>query len=173
MERARAIAEMAHVGQTDKAGNPYVRHPERVATYVRLLTGGFSAKDQQHAVAAAWLHDVIEDTKVSYGMLREFDIPEPVIEAVRLLTRYPDVAPEVYYANIRENKIALVVKYADLVDNTDPQRLALLPPEQQQRLRAKYERASACLRIHPQRWWEVASDPMVLEEAMTRTSSLP
>ena len=59
--RAEALARSAHAGQVDKAGAPYAQHPERVAAAV---TG-----DPQ-AQAAAWLHDVVEDTSTSLADLR-------------------------------------------------------------------------------------------------------
>lgn len=57
---AAALARDAHQGQTRKYnGTPYVRHPARVAARVALMPGS-----TEEMVAAAFLHDVVEDTTV-------------------------------------------------------------------------------------------------------------
>ncbi|MTJ93609.1 MAG: HD domain-containing protein, partial [Desulfovibrio sp.] len=65
--RAAAFAAEAHaaVGQVRKyTGEPYVEHPRAVARLV-ADAGGDDAM-----VAAAWLHDVVEDTRVSLDEIR-------------------------------------------------------------------------------------------------------
>lgn len=58
--RAAAFARRAHEGQFRKYdGRPYIVHPEEVATIV--ADHGGSPEMQ----AAAWLHDVVEDTPVT------------------------------------------------------------------------------------------------------------
>ncbi len=58
VEKAKAIAYEAHKGVKRKWGDdPYIVHPERVANKVASLVG---VNDED--VAAAWLHDVIEDS---------------------------------------------------------------------------------------------------------------
>ena len=49
---AEQIARKAHDGLTDEADRPYIEHPARVAA--RLT--------DPELRAAAWLHDVVEDT---------------------------------------------------------------------------------------------------------------
>jgi (p)ppGpp synthase/HD superfamily hydrolase len=52
------IASTAHRGTTRKYNNePYIVHPKRVANLVE-----FKVQDE-HLIAAAWLHDVLEDTE--------------------------------------------------------------------------------------------------------------
>ncbi|MCU9847443.1 HD domain-containing protein [Defluviimonas sp. WL0024] len=55
--RAEAFARQAHAGQTRKgaASEPYVIHLEEVAGFVRRHGG------DEIALAAAWLHDTVED----------------------------------------------------------------------------------------------------------------
>ncbi len=58
IERAQAFATRAHEGATRKfTGEPYVTHPQQVAERAAALS---DATDEM--VAAAWLHDVVEDT---------------------------------------------------------------------------------------------------------------
>ncbi|MGP9587215.1 HD domain-containing protein [Micrococcaceae sp. AOP34-BR2-30] len=134
VEAAVSIAERAHRGQVDKAGIDYITHPERVAAKTRAQGGS------PEAVAAAWLHDVIEDADITAAELRDAGIPVPVIEAVEAVTKHSEESLEDYCARVRANPLALRVKLADLEDNTDPHRTALLPIESRQRLNSKYAR---------------------------------
>lgn len=59
--KAAAITVRAHQGQKRKYnGRPYVTHPARVAGRVGLLPGV-----TEEMVAAAYLHDVLEDTPIT------------------------------------------------------------------------------------------------------------
>lgn len=136
---AEEIARQAHSGQKDKAGVDYIEHPRRVAER-------FDPKSQPDEFATAWLHDVLEDTSISAEDLLAYGIPLNVVEAVELLTkdaRETDLGA--YYARIRTHPLALAVKAADIDDNTDPSRTALLEPEVRNRLAKKYAKAREAL----------------------------
>lgn len=135
VERAKDLAHRAHAGQADKAGRPYIEHVARVAAAV---------SDDLDAEAVAWLHDVLEDGRSSDidGVTR---FPANIYYTVTLLTRCDDVPRPDYYAGIRQNPIALRVKLADIADNADERRLALLDDETASRLRNKYARARDAL----------------------------
>jgi (p)ppGpp synthase/HD superfamily hydrolase len=65
VRRAYAFAEAAHRGQRRKDGCAFIAHPVRVA---RLLAGrGYD----EEVLAAALLHDVVEDTSVSLEEVRK------------------------------------------------------------------------------------------------------
>jgi (p)ppGpp synthase/HD superfamily hydrolase len=128
------LAAEAHAGQVDKSGAPYLGHPERVAER-------FDPVDEPVAHAAAWLHDVLEDTDMDAEWLRLHGIPDEVIRIVELLTRTRGLAAESYYAAIRLDPVATVVKAADIADNLLPERTRLLEPATRARLRLKYDRA--------------------------------
>lgn len=122
---ARDIAFIAHAGQTraDKV-HPYFVHPERVAHLVMLWSGhlDLSMEELHIAIQAAYLHDVIEDTKVNRNDLCEMGILEEVLEIVDLLTLpSPQVKPypPEYYKNIFANKLASIVKTADRYNNLE------------------------------------------------------
>lgn len=67
IERAFSVAEEAHRPQKRDSGEPYITHPVQVAAF--LADMGFDAT----SVAAALLHDVLEDTPVTREALeREF-----------------------------------------------------------------------------------------------------
>lgn len=134
LQRAEALARAAHAAQTDKAGAPYVGHLERVAA--RLAPDTL-------AQAAGWLHDLVEDQPAHATELAAF--PLPVVRAVYLLTREPGEDRETYLARIKVDPLARRVKLADIADNTDPARLAVLEPATQDRLLAKYTAARRTL----------------------------
>ena len=64
LERAYTTAEKAHRGQKRKSGDPYITHPVAVATILAEL--GMTPP----TLAAALLHDTVEDTDYSLAQLR-------------------------------------------------------------------------------------------------------
>jgi len=105
---AREIATIAHKDQIDKAGKPYVKHLEAVASKVI----GTEEK------TVAWLHDIFEDTDFSHEQLSVF-FPLSIVEAVEALTKRQGESYEDYLKRIAENPLAIKVKMADLEHNTD------------------------------------------------------
>lgn len=138
--KARKLAESAHAGQVDKAGRPYIEHPKRVAEAVadHPTSAGL-------AQAVAWLHDVVEDTDVTEIDLMAAAMPAEVVAAVLAITHRPNEPRAEYYARVRQNELARYVKLADVADNSDPVRLALLDDVTRQRLERKYVAARAAL----------------------------
>ncbi|MEF2979147.1 RelA/SpoT family protein [Subtercola sp. YIM 133946] len=64
IDRAYTVAERAHDGQKRRSGEPYITHPVAVAQILAEL--GMGTK----AVAAALLHDTVEDTDYALNDLR-------------------------------------------------------------------------------------------------------
>ena len=64
VEKAYVAAEKAHQGQTRKSGDPYITHPVAVAQILADLGIGTAG------LAAALLHDTVEDTDYSLDQLR-------------------------------------------------------------------------------------------------------
>ena len=124
-------ADLYHLGQTDKAGKPYILHPLAVAN---MLTG----VDKQ---VVALLHDVMEDTDATEEDLKTAGVTDRQLAALRLLVHKDDVAYDDYLRNLKKNPLAVAVKRADVFHNGDPERLASLPEAEQLRLRKKYEHA--------------------------------
>lgn len=131
---ARGVATIAHKGQLDKAGAPYLTHAARVAAH-------FDPVEHPIEHCAAWLHDVVEDTALTAQDLMDAGIHSAVIEIVTLLTRDPRVPPRRYYLQLAENPLALAVKEADILDNIDPNRTRHLDPATRSRLADKYDQA--------------------------------
>ncbi|GGQ67592.1 HD domain-containing protein [Streptomyces flaveolus] len=137
-----ATARAAHAGQTDKAGRPYAEHLLAVAEGVRRRGGD----DEQ--IAAAWLHDSVEDDALSERWLREAALSTRTKDIVLALTRRAGEPPEGYAARILATPGALLVKEADLAHNADPARLAVLDGATRTRLTEKYARMRALLGLH-------------------------
>ncbi|MFG3303939.1 HD domain-containing protein [Streptomyces wuyuanensis] len=132
LDQVEAIAREAHAHQTDKAGRPYAEHLRAVADGVRERGG----TDEQ--IAAAWLHDAIEDDVLSREWLAAAELPQRVKDLVDAMTKRPGEDPESYARRILAAPGALLVKEADLAHNADPDRLAVLDEPTRNRLSAKY-----------------------------------
>jgi (p)ppGpp synthase/HD superfamily hydrolase len=109
VDAARDLARRAHARQTRKTGEPYFNHPDRVAATLSDSTGR----------AVAYLHDVLEDCDDPALLEELYRFPEPIVLAVKLLTRTPG---ETYFDFIHRilasgNQTAIAVKIADLKDN--------------------------------------------------------
>lgn len=120
--RARVFATAAHaaVGQVRKyTFEPYIVHPAEVASIV-MSHGGTDAM-----VAAAWLHDTVEDTDVTIETIRA-EFGDEVADLVGWLTdvsKPEDGNRAVRKAIDREHSAsapaeAQTVKLADLIANT-------------------------------------------------------
>ena len=122
VDRARLLATMAHAGQKDKAGVPYIDHPAAVAAAVKHLGEDYEI--------AAWLHDVVEDCGIKMPIIYA-NFLSIVGDAVGTLThRVPGTATslcyEDYILDCRANTIARAVKIADLKHNLLPERICKL-----------------------------------------------
>jgi len=135
---AAAIARVKHSGQVDKAGADYFGHCTRVAAKL----------DDDTAKAVALLHDVLEDTGTSPDSLRAMcadhvsnQSADEIVDAVAALTRTEGGPEDVYYRGVRANPLALRVKIADIHDNLEPSRLAVLSEERRRYFMNKYGHA--------------------------------
>ncbi|MEU4488279.1 HD domain-containing protein [Streptomyces purpurascens] len=139
LAQVEATARAAHAGQTDKAGRPYAEHLRAVAEGVRERGGD---EDQ---IAAAWLHDAVEDDALSPQWLREAALSSRTKDIVLAVTKRAGEPPEAYAARILATPGAPLVKEADLAHNADPARLAILDEATRMRLTEKYARMRALL----------------------------
>ncbi|MBG6184716.1 (p)ppGpp synthase/HD superfamily hydrolase [Arthrobacter sp. CAN_A214] len=142
--QAEQVARAAHEGQTDKAGVPYIGHPERVA---RTASQTAPAHLAEQATAVGWLHDAVEDTGVTIDQLRTQGFPEAVIAGVEAMTKRKGESIDDYFARVRSDELARIVKAADIDDNTNPERVRKLDARTQARLAAKYEQSRALLAL--------------------------
>ena len=138
LDEALELAELHHSGQVDKAGRPYIGHISRVV----------DAVDTPEEKLAAALHDLLEDTDMTAADLLTKGCTPEIVRVVEALTRGDDESYEDFVRRAAQDPIARAVKGADVADNADEARLALLSTGQAARLRAKYARATRILNAH-------------------------
>jgi (p)ppGpp synthase/HD superfamily hydrolase len=80
----------------------------------RLQNLGF---DDQHTLAAAWLHDTVEDGALIWQTLKDEGIPDAVISTVEALTKKLGERYPAYLIRVKANPRACNVKIADILDN--------------------------------------------------------
>lgn len=113
LARAITIARNLHYGQVDKNGNPYIDHPLRVLDHVRDM--------DEDTCCAAVLHDVLEDSGLEpIDLAHAYEFNDIVVSAVDALTRRDGETYMSYIDRCRANRIARIVKQADLRDNMRP-----------------------------------------------------
>jgi GTP pyrophosphokinase len=119
VERAFDAAEKAHRGQLRKSGDPYITHPVAVAEI--LVEFGLDPA----TIAAALLHDTVEDTNYSPEKLRE-DFGDEVATLVEGVTKLDRLTygPTAEAETVRKMVVAmakdirvLVIKLADRLHN--------------------------------------------------------
>lgn len=128
--RAYSLVKYLFSTRVDKAGNDYLGHLERVRD-------NFSDSFYR---TIALLHDTVEDTELSFSDLQSLGYSDEYLEVLRLLTHSRDSSYHDYISQIicSKNKVAILVKIADMVDNMNEGRLSLLKTEVQERLKNKY-----------------------------------
>ena len=112
-KKAMRIAFEAHKEQTDKTGIPYIYHPIHLAEQMV----------DESTTCVALLHDVIEDTDMTFEQLQAEGFTPEIIAALRLMTHEEGVPYMDYVSEIKKNPIAAKVKLADLKHNSDFTRL--------------------------------------------------
>ena len=104
------ISKLAHAGQKYGDGDYFTDHIEKVVANL--------PKDATYLHAGvAYLHDVLEDTAVTTGMLVDFGVSNEVIDSVVTLTRIPGADYMDYVREVVRHPVARVVKVADLKAN--------------------------------------------------------
>ena len=135
IEAAYTLAADAHEGQFRKSGDPYITHPLAVATIVADL--GLD----EDTVAAAVLHDAVEDTLVSLVEIeRDFNpTVASIVDGVTKLERLDFETKEAQQAaTIRKMLVAvaedlrvLIIKLSDRLHNM--RTIAAMPEWKQER----------------------------------------
>ena len=131
--RASVVARLAHHGQTDKSGAPYIDHVNRVALALR---------DDLRAGIVAWLHDVLEDAPISAEDLRRLGFSAATVASVVLVSRLLKGQPYRQYIHALRTSgdaVAIAVKVADLRDHLKGNNWL----EHAEMLRHRYEAALA------------------------------
>lgn len=137
LNKALRTAISAHEGQPDKAKKPYILHPLRI-----MLQFG----DETSQVTAL-LHDVVEDSPITFEDLEKEGFPSEVLAALRCLTKTKGEDYDMFISRVLTNQLACRVKLADLMDNSDLSRLTTVGTVDLDRV-AKYARALTRIRQH-------------------------
>ena len=122
VEKARIFATAAHHGSRHfrkYTGKPYITHPTAVVALVRAVA------HTPEMLAAAWLHDTVEDTGVTLSLVEQ-EFGHEVADLVEMLTDVShahDGLRAHRKAKDREHTAkaspaAKTIKLADLIDNT-------------------------------------------------------
>ncbi|NJP05042.1 MAG: bifunctional (p)ppGpp synthetase/guanosine-3',5'-bis(diphosphate) 3'-pyrophosphohydrolase [Chloroflexaceae bacterium] len=136
IRQAYALACMAHEGQKRQSGEPYVNHPVAVATILLDL------EMDSCTLAAALLHDVVEDTAITLDHITQVfgeEIAYLVDGVTKLSALEARTKEEAQAGSYRKMFIAMaddprvvLIKLADRVHNM--RTLDATPPEKQQRV---------------------------------------
>lgn len=133
--KAMQIAYAAHHGQFDQVGVPYIFHPMHVAEQM----------DDEITTCVALLHDIVEDTDVTFDEL-EFEFPPEVLEPLELLTHEEGEPYSEYIERLKDDPVAKTVKLADLDHNSDETRYTRdITEEKKAYWREKYGNAKKIL----------------------------
>lgn len=131
LNKAIEIATRAHDGQVDKGGVPYIFHPLRV-----MLLG----KNELERICAV-LHDVVEDSDITFDVLRKEGFSEEVIAVLDCLTKRDGESYDDFISRILLNKTACHVKLADIRDNMNLARIENPTVKDEERIK-KYGEAT-------------------------------
>ncbi|HET9029088.1 MAG TPA: bifunctional (p)ppGpp synthetase/guanosine-3',5'-bis(diphosphate) 3'-pyrophosphohydrolase [Candidatus Aquilonibacter sp.] len=133
LRRVYEVADRAHEGQRRASGESYIEHPLAVAGILAEL------EMDRSTIAAALLHDVVEDTSItSEQVAAEFGEEIAIlVDGVTKLTRIPYQSKEdAQVENLRKMFMAMardirviIIKLADRLHNR--RTLASLPPAKQ------------------------------------------
>lgn len=136
VRRAYFYAEQAHDGQRRKSGEAYVTHPLAAASILASMH-----LDHQ-SLMAAMLHDVIEDTEISYdGLQSQFgESVADIVDGVSKLTHLEfETKAEAQASNFQKMVLAMaedirviLVKLADRLHNM--RTLGAMRPDKQRRI---------------------------------------
>ena len=109
IEKCISIAHQAHAGQRDRDGNAVILHA--------LIVGSMGRTGAEKCVG--FLHDVVEDTDWSFDDLRNEEVAEEIIDALRLLTHEKGTDYYEYVQRIIDSghQTAINVKRNDLCHN--------------------------------------------------------
>jgi GTP pyrophosphokinase len=134
LERVYEVADRAHEGQRRASGESYIAHPLAVADILADL------ELDPPTIAAALLHDVVEDTVITNEeVAKQFGTEiATLVDGVTKLTRIPYQSKEdAQVENLRKMFLAMakdirviIIKLADRLHNM--RTLASLPPVKQQ-----------------------------------------
>ena len=117
----------------DKGGFPYVIHLLKV----------YSGVSDYNEKVCALLHDVVEDTEITYDDLINVGYSNEIIDVLKILTKLKGEDYRDYISRIIEsnNRHAMNIKLADLTHNMDLGRIKNPTTNDYERIAKRYEPA--------------------------------
>jgi GTP pyrophosphokinase len=110
VDKALGFASKQHKGQLDDQGRPYF-----FAHIVQVYNILLDITEDEEVLCAGILHDIIEDTPITYNdLIREFNIA--IADLVKELTHKGDRSTGYYFPNLKTKK-AVLIKFADRLSN--------------------------------------------------------
>jgi len=134
VDLAIQIASEAHSGQVDKSGDPYILHPLRVMLMQK----------KEHRRIIAVLHDVVEDTEVTFDELSNH-FGDDIITSLMAITRGNKESWEDFIGRCKADEDALYIKISDIADNMSAERMVKLDLATKTRLENKYKKGMEIL----------------------------
>ncbi|MGF7535361.1 GTP pyrophosphokinase [Bacillus mexicanus] len=125
LEKSIELAFEFHKGQVDKGGNPYTDH------LLRVMNGLTTVPEKIVGV----LHDIVEDTEMTFAELKERGYPFLIIEAIDSITRREDETRDQFIFRVSQNPIGRKVKLEDLRDNMDLSRIKKITEKDVKRIK--------------------------------------
>ncbi len=140
-ERSLKLVEYLFRNKKDKEGEPYINHLLRVSNKL----------SNSNTKVAGLLHDTVEDTKVTFDDLKQLGFNDEIIKLVKLVTNDKTniVLSKKAWLENYHNKItkilesnnveAIKLKYSDMSDNFNQERLSKLDEKTKTHLVNKYQ----------------------------------
>lgn len=140
-KRAYLLVSYLFANKKDKEKEPYINHLLRVSNKLK----------KEETKIAGLLHDTVEDTKVTFKDLKSLGFNDNIITLVKLVTNKKTFLPktkrkrqEIYHNKItsiiESNNIeAIKLKYSDMSDNFNQERLNKLDNKTKEYLINKYQ----------------------------------
>lgn len=116
---AKTLAYELHNGQKRDNGEPYSWHFDKVAEILKLVT------NNRHLIAAGYLHDVLEDCKITETDLRNILGSDKVVDLILEVTK----EGENCFPRLK-SRDGFLLKFADRLQNLSD--MATWTPEQMQ-----------------------------------------
>ena len=136
-EKADYLVKILFKNKTDREGKEYYYHLKRVSEKL----------DNKKTRVAGLLHDTVEDIEfITFKTLEEIGFDKEIIELVKIVTNDKSIkmTKEKYHEKITKiiesnNIEAIKLKYSDMSDNFNKERMKNLPKEEQEYLTNKYK----------------------------------
>ena len=110
-DKALGFAHRKHKGQLDDCDLPYIYHPVQAAKILEMVV----PKDE-NLIAAAYLHDTLEDTDTTYEeLVKEFN--KDIADLVNEVTHDGSKDQKGYYFPRLKTQRGIILKFADRLSN--------------------------------------------------------